>query len=265
MKEHILETIMQIEKEHEVKILYACESGSRAWGFPSRGSDYDVRFIYIHKTNWYLSIDEKRNVIEIPNRDSLSIPVHNLLDISGWELTKTLRLFRKSNPTLLEWLHSSIVYYSSCSTVERMKSLALDIFSPAPCLHHYLNMGKKNLRDFMQGNDVKIKKYFYMLYPVLAAGWVEKYNSMPPLKFISLLDDALPEGKLKEEIKSIIKRKIEGEELDSNPRNEVILHFLHAEISRLEAYTKSLHNEMPDPTSQLDALFRDSLKEVWND
>jgi predicted nucleotidyltransferase len=98
----ILEQLEQIEQEEQVTILYACESGSRAWGFPSQDSDYDVRFIYLHKPEWYLSIYDKRDVIERP--------INNMLDINGWDLRKALNLFRKSNPPLLEWLQSPIQY-----------------------------------------------------------------------------------------------------------------------------------------------------------
>lgn len=115
MKEEILKAIQQIEIDYEVKVLFACESGSRAWGFPSKDSDYDVRFIYVHKPEYYLSIDpvgvgKKRDVIELP--------INNLLDVTGWELTKALKLFRKSNPPLLEWLRSGIVYYQAFSTTD---------------------------------------------------------------------------------------------------------------------------------------------------
>ncbi|MBS4161445.1 nucleotidyltransferase domain-containing protein, partial [Klebsiella pneumoniae] len=102
MNQRINEELANIENMNHVKILFAVESGSRAWGFPSQDSDYDVRFIYVHQKDWYLSIDEKRDVIERP--------IHESLDISGWELTKALRLFRKSNPPLLEWLSSEMVY-----------------------------------------------------------------------------------------------------------------------------------------------------------
>ncbi|GAE44672.1 DNA polymerase beta superfamily protein [Mesobacillus boroniphilus] len=68
MKDHIMTVLSQIEKEYEVKILYACDAGSRALGFASGDSDYDIRFIYIHKKDWYLSIDQHRDVIEIPKK-----------------------------------------------------------------------------------------------------------------------------------------------------------------------------------------------------
>lgn len=158
MLENILKVIKQVEIDYEVKVLYACESGSRAWGYPSIESDYDVRFIYIHRTNWYLSIDEKRDVLEIPNHHPLSIETDPLLDINGWEIRKALRLFRKSNPTLLEWLHTDMVYHSGYTTISKMKKLSNNIFDPIPCLFHYLNMAKRNMEHYLRKPDVKIKK-----------------------------------------------------------------------------------------------------------
>ncbi|WP_445492582.1 nucleotidyltransferase domain-containing protein [Niallia sp. 03133] len=263
MKKHIQHVIKQLEIDYEIKVLYACESGSRAWGFPSKDSDYDVRFIYVHKKNWYLSIDQKRDVIEVPSRDSLSIPIDNLLDVSGWELTKAFRLFRKSNPPLLEWLRSTMVYYQSFSTVDKMRQLEKNIFSQNACLYHYLNMAKGNFREYLQGDTVKIKKYFYVLRPVLAAKWIEKYNTVPPMTFQVLLEDLLTNGVLKEEINTLLKRKIAGEELNLEPRIHVINEFLLEEIEKLELYAKSLNIKNPDPTSQLDDLFRETLEEVW--
>ncbi|WP_201714729.1 nucleotidyltransferase domain-containing protein [Rossellomorea arthrocnemi] len=263
MKEHITEVIKQIELDNDIKILFACESGSRAWGFPSKDSDYDVRFIYIHKPNWYLSIDQKRDVIEIPARDSISIPIDPLLDMSGWELTKALRLFRKSNPPLLEWLKSSIVYYQSYSTIDQMRELDQRVFSPISCLYHYLNMAKGSFRDYLQGEEVRIKKYFYVLRPVLAAKWIEKYQSIPPMEFQELVEDLLPAGELKDSIATLLKRKKAGEELNLEPRLDIIHEYLHKEIEHLEAYVKSINIHIPDPTAELDMLFRNALNEVW--
>ncbi|MBM4763607.1 nucleotidyltransferase domain-containing protein [Bacillus sp. B15-48] len=265
MREHIIDVIHQIEKDYDVKILYACESGSRAWGFPSKDSDYDVRFIYIHHPNWYLSIDQKRDVIEIPNRNSLSIPIDRLLDVSGWELTKALKLFRKSNPPLLEWLHSNIVYYQAYSTIDKMKVLEKKIFSPVSCLYHYLNMAKGNFRDYLQGNEVRIKKYFYVLRPILAGKWIEKYQSIPPIEFQELLEEIIEPGELKASILTLLKRKIAGEELNLEPKMEHLHEYINKEIENLEAYTKNLTIDNSDPTYELDQLFRETLTEVWNE
>jgi uncharacterized protein len=263
MKDHILQVLKQMEIDHEIKILFACESGSRAWGFPSKDSDYDVRFIYIHKKDWYLSIDQKRDVIEIPKQDRLSIPVHDLLDVSGWELTKALRLFRKSNPPLLEWLRSSIIYFQSNSTIEIMNAIANQIFAPSSCIYHYLNMAKGNYRDYLQGQKVKIKKYFYVLRPILAAKWIEKYNDIPPIEFHQLFEDLIPPGELKDQIHSLLDRKMAGKELALEPRMYVINQFIEEEMKLLEEYAKGLETKVADPTAQLDRLFRETLEEAW--
>ncbi|MEH7156234.1 nucleotidyltransferase domain-containing protein [Neobacillus drentensis] len=256
MKEKILAEIQKIEEQYEVKICLAVESGSRAWGFPSKDSDYDVRFIYVHKKDWYLSIDQKREVIELP--------INELLDINGWELRKALRLFRKSNPPLMEWLHSGIVYYQAFSLVDKMKMIQDQVFMPQSALYHYLNMAKGNFRDYLRGDQVKIKKYFYVLRPVLACLWIEKYNTVPPIEFQTLVEELLEEGLLKQEIRTLLERKISGDELNLEPKVTAINEFLEKEIIRIEEYTKTLSGQKVDLTPRLDDLFRKVLDEVWS-
>ncbi|WP_028391343.1 nucleotidyltransferase domain-containing protein [Bacillus cihuensis] len=256
MKPVILQKLKRIELEFDVKIVYACESGSRAWDFPSKDSDYDVRFIYVHKPEWYLSIDNNK-------RDVIEHPIHNLLDINGWEITKALRLFRKSNPALLEWMHSSIQYYTAYSTIHQMRNMEKDVFIPSSGVYHYLHMANGNYRDYLQQNSVKIKKYFYVLRPLLAAKWIETYNTFPPNEFQVLLAALVPDGKLKDEITTLLERKIASVELDYEPRIQIINQFIESEIPRLEQYVKHLQKEAVDPTTDLNLLFRNTLQEVW--
>lgn len=257
----IAEKLQHIEEKYNVKILYAVESGSRAWGFPSKDSDYDVRFIYIHPPEWYLSIDpqgigQKRDVIEEP--------INDLLDISGWEITKALRLFRKNNPPLLEWLRSNIVYYQAFMFVDQLRTLESNVFSPNSMLNHYLHMSKNNYREYLQGEQVRIKKYFYVLRPILACKWIEKYNEAPPISFHELLEDIVTEGDLKREVLNLLQRKLRGDELDLEPRIDVINTFVESEFERLEQYIQSLTVQQIDSTTLLDELFRSTLKEVWD-
>lgn len=260
MKDTIIKALKQIEIDYDVKILYACESGSRAWGFPSKDSDYDVRFIYVHKPEYYLTIDP---VGVGTKRDVIELPINDLLDVTGWELTKALKLFRKSNPPLLEWLRSGISYYQAYSTIDKMRELTFNIFAPHSCLYHYLNMASNNFREYLQTEEVKIKKYFYVLRPVLAARWIEQFNEFPPLEFQTLLEKVVPEGKLKDEINILLERKIAGDEFDLEPRIDVINDFLNEELTRLNAFAKSVKVDIPDPTEKLNLLFRDTLSEVW--
>lgn len=263
MLEHILTVLKQIEKEYDVKILYACESGSRAWGFPSDDSDYDVRFIYVHKKDWYLSIDQSRDVLEVPKHDKLSIQVDKLLDLNGWELTKALRLFRRSNPPLFEWLHSTIVYCQESSAINKMKDLERDVFSPISGVHHYLKMAKRNYRQYLDREEVKIKRYFNIFRPLLAAKWIEQHEAFPPNEFAKLVDDILPPSEIKIILEEIIKLKMAGEAIDPNPRTEVINLYIETEIRQLETYVRDVSVSKFDPTEQLNQLFRETLHEVW--
>ncbi|MGZ9587276.1 nucleotidyltransferase domain-containing protein [Paenibacillus marinisediminis] len=247
----------RIEQEEQVRILYACESGSRAWGFPSRNSDYDVRFIYVRPVEWYLSIFDKRDVIERP--------INNMLDLSGWDLRKALQLFRKSNPPLMEWLQSPIQYLERYSVTEQIRGISPLTFSPKSCMYHYLNMARGNYRDYLQGERVRIKKYFYVLRPILACGWIEKYNSMPPTEFSQLVDALIPaDSKLNEVIGLLLARKIAGEELDIEPRLNPINEYLEERIVYFEQIAGNLTSAagMQDQ-DELDHLFRCALQEVW--
>ncbi|MZQ84893.1 nucleotidyltransferase domain-containing protein [Paenibacillus sp. 5J-6] len=247
--------LKQIEQEEGVRILYACESGSRAWGFPSKDSDYDVRFIYVRPVEWYLSIFEKRDVIERP--------ISDLLDINGWDLKKALNLFRKSNPPLLEWLQSPIPYLESFSVTEKIRQLSPLTFSPRSTMYHYLRMAKGNFREYLQGDLVKIKKYFYVLRPILACGWIGKYGTMPPMEFEELVEQMLPASTLKEEVYTLLTRKKAGVEFDLEPKISVINDFLERQIAYFEETAKHISDSGEKQDQALDGLFRDALKEVW--
>ena len=139
MIEKIKKELSRLELQHDIKILYAVESGSRAWGFASTDSDWDVRYKYIHRLDWYLQIDDKK--------DNLEEILPNEIDLAGWELKKALRLFRKSNPPMLEWLRSPIVYLQQFSIANRLRELTKEFFNPISCLHHYLHMAEGNYSE----------------------------------------------------------------------------------------------------------------------
>lgn len=251
MNEEILRRLDEIEREENVSIFYACESGSRAWGFPSADSDYDVRFIYLHPEDWYLSIDveEKRDVIERPINDEL--------DISGWDLRKALQLLRKSNPPLLEWLCSPIIYKDTGGVAEKLREAVTEFYSPVASFHHYLNMAKNNHREFLRGDLVRLKKYFYVLRPLLAIRWIENNTSPVPMEFATLVDGCIDSPELKQTIAELIERKKAGQELDQQPKIPVISDFIERELERLKANI----NERTKPNfERLNELFRDAVR-----
>jgi hypothetical protein len=254
----VIRQLRTIEAEEDVRILYACESGSRAWGFPSKDSDYDVRFLYLRRPEAYLSIFAPRDVIERP--------ISDLLDINGWDLQKGLTLFRKSNPPLLEWLQSDIRYEEKYTVAESIRRLSPLGFSPKSCIYHYLHMAQGNYRAYLQGSEVKIKKYFYVLRPLLACAWIEKYNEVPPLGFSVLVEELIPEGTLlRETVNNLLIRKMSGDELNLEPRLEVINTYLEQQISHFEEVAARFGAGGGVADKVLDELFRSALVEVWGE
>jgi predicted nucleotidyltransferase len=169
MKETILQNLAELERSENIKILYACESGSRAWGFASPDSDFDVRFIYTRDVDHYLSIGEMPDVI--------GLPVNEVLDIGGWDIKKALKLFLKSNSPLYEWLQSPVVYRQDSAFADEMRNLMPAYFSLRSGGNHYLSMANNTLRDDLKGEQVKLKRYFYALRPALACLWIVEKQS----------------------------------------------------------------------------------------
>jgi uncharacterized protein len=227
MREWVLRELKAIEAQHEITVLYACESGSRAWGFASPDSDYDVRFVYVQRQPWYLRVDAPRDVIERPLSDEL--------DIGGWELRKTLQLLRKSNPTLLEWLDSPLVYRSEPGAAEQLRDLAEQFYCPTAARHHYLSMAKKNFRGYLQDEQVRFKKYLYVLRPLLAVRWIDQGLGRPPMTFAALLDATVRDPALLAEIDALLTLKRQVVESAYGPRREAIHAFIERALQQAEA------------------------------
>ncbi len=234
----IADNLTRIESEHQVRVLFACESGSRAWGFASTDSDYDVRFLYVHARDWYLSIEDHRDVIERPISDEL--------DISGWELRKALRLMRKSNPPLLEWLKSPVVYREDSGFLVSLIELAHSYYSPYRCFRHYLHMAEGNYRDYLKGEMVWLKKYLYVLRPMLACRWIEQSVNEVPMLFAELVDSVVEEPEVLAAIDRLLAAKCAGAELDRAPRDEILSDFIERELTRLSALNLDAGSP-PDP------------------
>ncbi|MDD2700064.1 MAG: nucleotidyltransferase domain-containing protein [Sideroxydans sp.] len=253
MERQIQDELVGIERKHDVRILYACESGSRGWGFASADSDWDVRFIYCHPRDWYLSIEEKRDVIELP--------IDDLLDVNGWDIRKALRLMKKSNPVLLEWLSSPIVYREEGASVSALRALARDCYQPTACLHHYLHMAQGNFREYLQGETVWLKKYFYVLRPVLACLWIERGLGMVPMAFEDLVSGVVKDAGLKAAIAGLIELKRAAAELSNGAPIPEIHNFLLEEMSRLGAVVAATPKRpvAGGMSEKIDACFRGLL------
>ena len=254
--EAVRRELAAVEITEDVKVLYAVESGSRAWGFASADSDYDVRLVYVHRPAWYLSIDleEKRDVIE------RQLPGD--IDLSGWDLRKALRLFAKSNPPLVEWLDSSVIYHESGGLADRLRELLRPFYSPAAALHHYLRMAQNNWHAYCRGDRVRLKKYLYVLRPLLSARWIEQDRGPVPMLFRRLFVTIADRPELLAEIEALLVRKMAGGELGEGSRIGPIHGFAAAELERLPAVAAGLTKTSPG-VAPLDELFRETLNDVW--
>lgn len=227
MRDTILATLRDIEVRHHVSVLFACESGSRGWGFASPDSDYDVRFIYVNRLPWYLSVEPQRDVIEQP--------ISGELDVSGWDLRKALQLLRQSNPTLLEWLRSPILYREDAAWMSRFRQLAETGFSSVRAYHHYVSMAKKNYREHLQGEAVRFKKYLYVLRPLMAARWIREGKGAPPMRFADLVEATLLDATLIAEINRLLEVKMRAGESATSPRWPALNAFIEQELALAQA------------------------------
>lgn len=256
MMEEVRARLKRVEEEESVVICLAVESGSRAWGFSSRDSDYDVRFIYVRPPAAYLSVREKKF------RDVIERPIVDEVDLNGWDVRKALRLFLKSNPSLLEWLQCGIVYQERHGLARRLRELLPAHYSPRANFMHYLRMARGNLREYLRGASVRTKKYFYVLRPILAVRWIERGRGLVPIEFDRLVEGTVDDPVLRREIAVLLAAKRAGLELDSGPRNEVLSGFAESELLRLERDAGERDDPAPSD-EQVDRLFRETLREIW--
>jgi predicted nucleotidyltransferase len=227
MRAQISANLKAIESRHDVRILFACESGSRGWGFASPDSDYDVRFIYVHCLPWYLQVSNQRTVIEEP--------ITGDLDINGWELRKALGLLKKGNATLIEWLDSPIIYQSDEAFLSRLRESASLTHRAERSFYHYVHMARKNYREYLQGDSVRLKKYLYVLRPLLATLWIEQGRGIAPMPFQSLVDTLISDAELLVAIEQLLRHKRAAKESEYGRPLPVINQFIAKELTRLES------------------------------
>ena len=250
MRDLIIEKLAEIERTENITILHAVESGSRAWGFPSPDSDYDVRFIYVRNPEFYLKLEKTRDVIELP--------INDMLDINGWDLDKTLRLLHSSNPTLFEWMSSPVVYKQT-DFIHQLQPIMDNYFSCKSGLYHYLSMAEGNYRDYLKGEMVKAKKYFYVLRPILACRWILHKHTKPPMLFRDLMNSELDDS-LKPAVERLLDLKMNAPEIKEIPRVDEINHYLDASIASIKEEIAAFPAEHRPDWTPLNDLFLKTVK-----
>lgn len=246
MKEQIDAALRRLKEVEAITVLYACESGSRAWGFASPDSDYDLRFIYAHPADWHLRLEKRTDFID------LMLP--NDLDLSGWELAKTLRLFATCNLALNEWLDSPVVYAEPNEFKKELQSLVPAFFNPRKAMHHYLSMARRTAEENFDGPRIKIKKLFYILRPLFACQWIRANLSMPPTVFQTMLEARLAPADLLEAVAEIQKQKETAAEKHVIEAPRIITAWIEGTISDSESAAEALPpNEKAswDPLNEL--------------
>ena len=250
IRNEILDKLSEIEEKENVRIIYAVESGSRAWGVESPDSDYDVRFIYVRDKDDYLKLQEMRDVIEWQ--------LDNVLDINGWDLKKTLIQFHKGNATLFEWANSPIVYKKS-DEWQVVYEGAKKYFSKKIALYHYYGTANNTFKQYLQDDVVRYKKYIYALRPLLACKYIEDNHSIPPVRFDELLMQKLPED-LSDEIDKMLDIKSRSDEKNLNPQLPVIKSYIENEINRYEQLIKTMDDDRTADWETLNKLFLEILE-----
>ncbi|HLK16418.1 MAG TPA: nucleotidyltransferase domain-containing protein [Fimbriimonadaceae bacterium] len=244
MIERIKAELAAIERSEEVRVLFAAESGSRAWGFESPDSDWDVRFVYVHPRDWYLSIESRRDVIERMLPDDI--------DLAGWDLPKALGLFSKSNPALLEWLRSPIVYAEDPEFVRQLRKFERDYVRPSAGLYHYRSMTLSNYKNLVGQPEVPLKKYLYCLRPALACRFIRRTRKWPPMEFRKLVSTEVSDPKALEAIDGLLEAKMRGGEMGRGPRIPVLDAIIEDTLNRVHSVaTRRPEKSGVEPLNQL--------------
>ncbi len=250
MEKTVKEKLKEIEEKENIRILHAVESGSRAWGFASPDSDYDVRFIYAHPMEYYLGLQPKKDIIDWE--------LNEILDINGWDICKVLQHFHKSNATMYEWANSPIIYHTTPEW-EQGKEVAEKYFSCKSAMYHYYGTANKNYHDYLKEDMVKYKKYFYVLRPILACKWIEEKQCPPPVLFQNLVDEML-EDSMKDTVEDLLKKKMVMNESEKGMRIDNLNEYIVNHLDYFKKITDSMEDDRNRDWNLLNKLFLDIIK-----
>lgn len=248
--------LTEIEQKEHIRILHAVESGSRAWGFASPDSDYDVRFVYIRPMKDYLRLED--------TQDFINWELDETLDMNGWDLKKALRQFHRSNATLYEWSNSPVVYHTT-SEWERIRKVSEQYFSCKSSMYHYYGTANKNYNEYLLEEMVKYKKYFYALRPILACQWIEERRCPPPVRFADLAEavfrEETEENKVKKElIWKLLEQKMQMAETEKGKRVDEMNEYIKENIAIWKERAINMLDDRNPNWEQLNQLFLEIVK-----
>lgn len=257
--EYIRAKLREVEKEHNINIIHAIESGSRAWGFPSKDSDYDVRFLYINNLDHYLSIDQKRDVIDTPIvlDDFLGVE----FDMNGWDIKKAITLATRGNAVVNEWLSSPVQYIVNEPYYGRLRDFIQETADLRAYFYFYRNYMRDPWNSYSKESKqaIKIKQYCYVLRCALSLEWLETQMSPPPMDLPSIFKGIEIDPELRSEIDQLISNKAEATEADYMPRSSILDNFIDNAIS--EERKRPAKDELEKCNlDKANALFREFIQ-----
>lgn len=240
--------LKEIEKEYGVRVLYAVESGSRAWGTHGPQSDYDVRFIYIRPREDYLRLEQPRDVLEFPIDDGW--------DMAGWDLRKTLQLLQNANSQIYEWFGSPVVYVDDGFS-KRFRPLLDAYFSTKTAVRHYLHQADRKRKQQDRAEQTKVKHYLYGFQHLSSARWILDHQAPPPVDYRKLV------GLLPEDARV---RALEMLELKKTtpliPHDSWMDAWLLEERDRIDLVLEQLPREPKRDWEMLDRFFLEELERL---
>ncbi len=249
IQNQIMQKLSEIEQQEHVRILHAVESGSRAWGFASPDSDFDVRFIYLREKEAYLKLN--------PGRDVIEYQLDDVYDINGWDLQKMLKLLYKSNQTVFEWMNSPIVYRTS-DYFQNLRPLILSYFSDRAGIYHYIADAKHNYHAYCEKKQVRLKKYFYVIRPLLACYWILAHHCPAPMLFSDLR--VLPEAQeIQPLIDQLLEVKLHTSELGTGDQIPELDDWIHHHFDLIQQKFKALPEKAQPGWDALNAAFLQSF------
>ena len=250
-----MDKLHKTEARYEVKIPLAIESGSRGWGFAAPNADYDCRFIYVHKKDWYLTVLRKK--------DFIKYAADEVFDIKGCDITRVLKDIMSSKASIYEWLSSNVIYIQDEHITGRLRDLAMDFFNPISVSYHYLGLARNMLSEIENADEAKIKKYFYVLRPVANLNFIWQHRKMPHMEYDETLLETNPDSEILSAVKDLKELKITLREHDKIPQNKFLIAYFKTEIERFDSCLKEMRHTKNRNYGPVDETFRSIIEYVW--
>lgn len=243
----ILPVLQRIEQDSSLRILMAVESGSRAWGFASPDSDFDVRFIYVHRPEWYFKVFQGPDTFNYMSDD-------RLLDFSGWELRKTLQLLSKTNPNLSDWLLTDQIYLADEMFRKEIIGLQNEFYNPIHAIYHFYNIATRHDEAYLRRHDCTLKKFLYFLRGVLACEYIRKHGVHPPVNFLTLVDAVVDDADCRKDIHELVRIKSQSKEHDNMPVSATLREYAYAIYGMLSEFVPRYRPMLTASSERYDRL-----------